>query len=430
MRVLRALSLVGSVCLVACGGGPITTERDAGADATSSDAALDAPRLDASADAGASDGGPGDAAPVDAAPIDTGPLDAGPSFHGTIAITEVSVAGTPSLGQGLLITAAFENATTAVPPVLEEMPGSPVGCRVWRYTAAEAVAAGIGLDEGTLEITAADGSPVVPPCHFTSARGYACIDATGTGGTISIVGGGAAAFTHPSLFATSRQVGRYLEISGAVAPINDGSFMVVAAPSANTVVFAAPGAVAETLPATATYAFVAGQGPIVGVADPGFLDDGDVLTVALTPGTGADFEPFTTSADVGDDFTLSTEAQATIGALPTDGRAFTLGCAGAGGTCNTALASVLSITTTDGPTAGTAFFEMPPATAQVTVVRCVALAGEITVPAAVSASLASSGATRIRASYLRVAMARVTSPSAPASTDVVLGHGVVGYTTP
>jgi hypothetical protein len=203
-------------------------------------------------------------------------------------------------------------------------------------------------------------------------------------------------------------------------------------------VFGSATATTEALPATATFTIVAGRGPTPGTVDPGFLGDNEALQISLVPGGMMHFEAFTAMFDdtltgVGDDFTLSDASQITINSIPTDGSAFTIGCAGAGGTCNTAFGTILSITTTDGPLTGAEPpYYMPPVTARQVVIRCAQIGlEEITVPDAASAFLAGSGATRIQATLIRSGFAPQMNAGLPmATTNVVAGHGVVGFTTP
>lgn len=379
-----------------------------------------------------------DAATADAPLPDAGTPDAGPSFSGTISIQEVTIQGIPQLGQGLQVTASFRNDAETNAPVLDEMPGSTLGCKVWEYTPAEY--ADVGLDEGVLSITAADGDPVLPPCAFVPTRGYVCIGGMGTGGTIALVNAvqGLWSYTDAELTDAAAQVGRYLAISGATMPANNGTFPIVSSVGANTVVFVNPNptAVPETVPAAATWTTVAGAGPIPGTTDPGFLEDNDELTVELTSGGDGHYESFTrtfAAPGVGDDFTLDTASQSTITDIPTDGTEFTLSCAGAGGSCGTSIGTVLTITTTDGvvPPGAPPYYVPPPAT-KVVEVRCAGIGTTSqTVPAAFSAYLMSSGATRIRTAFLRSNLQTVANTSLPqAGATIVAGHGVVGFTTP
>jgi hypothetical protein len=389
-------------------------------------------------------GGDADARRNDASTIDadttpdgdTTPDAAIASFSGTVAIAEASVQGIPSLGQGLTID-LDKSQDGLVPPVLEEMPASPLGCKVWQYTPAQA--ADQGLDEGAVQITVEDGGPVVPACGYLPTRGYLCRGVNGTGGTITPAGASTFALVQPAITNPSAEVGRYIVISGAATATNNGAFPIVGASSGipASIVYANPNGAAEVLPAAATYLSLAGAGPIPGAADPGFLEDDDVVTVALTSGGDGDFESYTKTftaagGGIGDDFTLDTASQALITDLPVDGSAFSLGCAGAGGTCNTAIGSVLTITTTDSPTAGLPPYVLPPPTTMQVRIRCAAIgSGQIDVSAAASAFLMTSGATRVQASFLRgnLLTAGNTGP-VPANTNIVAGHAIAGYSNP
>jgi hypothetical protein len=193
--------------------------------------------------------------------------------------------------------------------------------------------------------------------------------------------------------------------------------------------------VPETSPASATFQVIAGLGPNpAGNSLPsGYLENDDSLTITLTAGGDGHFESFSRLVgDAGDAFTLDTASQAMITGIPTDGTSFTIGCDGAGGSCGTAISSILTITTTDGAIAGVPPDHMPPPSLGQVVVRCVQIgATSITVPAEASSFLSGSGATRIQTMFSRVALQNGSNAGAPeASYTLDAGHGVIGYTTP
>jgi hypothetical protein len=407
MRELK-LALFSVFAVAACGGGDKTPDARH---------TIDGPRFDG--------------ADIDAAP------DAGPAtFSGTVSLAEVSIQGIPQLGQGLNIDLRFAPDGTA--PVFDDNPGSPTGCKVWVYDAAEAT--NTGQDEGTVSITSADGTPVIPPCVFTGpTTGYLCLGEAGTGGTIAPIGGGAATFTSTSITDAASEVGRYLIISGAAMAGNNGAFPIVNAAGANTVVIGNPGAAAETLPAAANFTAVAGQGPIPGAADPGFLEDDDDITIALTQGGAGDFESFSKSfgalGGAGDDFTLGTASQTLINAIPSDGSAFSLSCdtAGGGTGCDAgAFGSLVAITTTDSPTAGLPPYSLPPPTTTETYLRCAVIgSATVNVPAEASAFLMTSGATRMQTTFLRANLQTAgNTGQVVANTNIVVGHTIAGFSNP
>jgi hypothetical protein len=413
----RLAYVMAGVCVLAVGCGD-DDDDGGGADA----AVADAPVAD-----GGPDGGP-----------DAGPDAAVPSFSGTISFQEVRVQGIPQLGQGLQIRINFQDDLTAKPPTLEEMPGSSLGCKAWEYTAAEATA--LSLDEGKIDFTVMDGAPVLPSCTFVPTRGYLCIGQSGTGGVLAAgPQAGTMLFTAPTGDFTLGDVGHYVSISGATNAANNGQFPLVNVVNQTTVVIAHQAGVVETLPGAATWAVVAGVGPNPAGAmlANGFLENDDVVTVALTAGGGNHVEAFSVTFDmasgaVGDDFTLDTASQAEITSVPTDGSAFSIGCDGAGGTCNMATGSLLVITTTDTPVTGLPPFVFPPPTTKQVVIRCAAIgAGTVTVPAAYSALIQGSGATRIQTAFFRSSLNGAQNTGDPkASVTIVAGHGVAGFTTP
>jgi hypothetical protein len=388
------------------------------------------------------DGGPADAGP-DAPP---GP-DAAPVFSAAIAINEVTINGIPQFGQGLQIAATFSD--DSVKPVFAT--GNIAnGCTVTVLTLAQFAASG-GFDEGSIAITAADGDPVIPPCTFVGGS-YKCIAAQGAG-TISVVaaadsGGtlppGSALLTFATTpvpaFTDAQVLGNYVNVQGAPGP-NVGTFPILARQGATSLVVGNPAAASTgATPITGGFAVIAGVGPnpAIPVADasgplPGVLEDDDNLTVVFTPKTGADFPAFTASFPTGgaaNDFELDTASKATISAIPTDGTAFTVGCDPANGCgSGSATGQILVINTTDtAPSASPVDFPAP--TTKRVVVQCTKIGGtSITVPAEASAFLMSSGAKRIQAIFLRVALPSST-PALPTGVNVVTGHGIIGFTTP
>lgn len=389
------------------------TEQDAGFDAgTGEDAGFDG---GTEQDGGETDGG-----------VDAG-LDAGLTpVTGQLALHEITVNGQNQLGEGLFVTASFlpERAM-----VLDTSPGTPLGCKVWQLTAAEA--GSVGLDEGAVSIAATDGSPTLPTCRFSSAEGYQCVSRSGTGGTLSATGTpGVYAFTNATANFAASDVGAYLEIKGALNAGSNGLFPIVAVTSASTIAFATSSSVVAAVEATATWRVLHGVGPTPGVTDPGFLADSDSVTFTLTPADGGQVAAINTTVQVGDDFSLDVASQARISAIPVDGTEFTLACDSANSACGTATRTRLLITTTDAPiSTGAAPYDFPaPVTKQV-VVQCAALvSNSITVPPIVSAYLQGSGATRIQAVFAREGASLAASPTA--TTDLSAGHAVVGFTDP
>jgi hypothetical protein len=318
---------------------------------------------------------------------------------------------------------------------MEATPGSPLGCKAWEYTAAEAVIASIGNDEGAVQITSGAGTspPSFPVCSFVAGAGYACPEPTtaGTGGIIATGPSGTATLTDTATTYTAATTdNRYVRIAGATNAANNGTFPIISLVGGNTLIYGNQVAVGETLPATATHVNLAAVGPTPGKADPGFLSDDNTMDFVLTPGGGNHFTAFTLttgSGTVGDDFTLDSAAKNLLNNIPLDGTAFTVGCEA--GSCATGSASgvILNIVTTDGSLAGVSSpFAMPlPATRRV-VVRCAGLSTtSMTIPAAYSALLMGSGATRVQATFIRP-----TLMTGGGDVSGVSGHAIVGFTTP
>jgi hypothetical protein len=346
-----------------------------------------------------------------------------PSFRGRIALEELSVDG---YGQGLELDVRFVHAPDEPTPVWEEMPGSDEGCKVWSLSPAQAT--DVGLNEGGLQISG--GTPHIPSCGFSVDEGYVCASSTGTGGILSMgPAPGTAVFTYVADLFSSAQLGNYLLIAGAAQSANNGAFPIIAVGSPYTLTIAAPTVVAETLPASATWATRAAAGIVPGVADPGFLLDDDTITVRLSAGTATIFGSFERSIDAGDDVTLDTPSTATLTSLPLSGVSFSVGCSGPSGHCGAANYTALVIRTTDASLVGVAPTAMPAPVSKSVVIRCASATGTTrTVPADAASFLTSSGASRVEARYARTNRVTGGPPYAPYAIEV--GHAVAAYTTP
>lgn len=395
--------------------------------------AIDAGRPDASAP----DAAAPDAAPVDA-PIDALPFDCciGPTYAGTLDLYEAKVLAPGGAGgfAGQGIVARLRFTSSEFPQAqAEEQPGSPAGCKVWRYTPAQAMVAMPGLDQGPLLFRSpAGGAPLLPSCSFAPG-GYRCpeLATDSTGGVISPGVGpyaGAAVLTDADVaYAAANSDDRYLEITGATTPANDGRFAIIGRVGADAIAYANPAFVAEPLPATARHVNLAGVGPILGVADPGFLPDDAAVELVHTVGGVGGVPAFTATlptGTVGDSFALAPAELARLTAIPRDGGGFTIACAAADCPTSAAAITQLELITTDAPTAGLPPTAMPPPIAQQILLRCAVVgASAVTVPPAYAAWLATAGATRIQATFLR-ANPMLTGQS---QVSALIGHAIVGY---
>jgi hypothetical protein len=377
------------------------------------------------------------------AAIDADDTDAAEAtFSGSISFLEAQVLAPGDqgafFGQGNQISISFVSSDDVPGPVMQEMTG-PIGCKAWEYTPAQ-TAALIGRDEGTVAFTVeGTGAPSIPTCAFVAGAGYACPHANTAGntGTIAVVQPGVLAsltvVAAPGPYNAMNTTNRYVRISGATTAANNGVFPIVQRPSDTTIVYANGAAVAEALPATATRVNLAGVGPTPQAPDPGFLGDDNTFMAAFTPGAGSHFAAFTSSggaATVGDDFTLATAEAAELNDIPLDGTEFTLSCETGSCGAGSATGTILNIVTTDGavptPVGASNFFAMPPPVTKRVQVRCAQLGvSSITVPAAYSEFLRTSGATRVQASFIRPLLV----PGGPNTVTVVAGHAIVGFTT-
>jgi hypothetical protein len=370
-------------------------------------------------------------APIDAE-IDAPPP---PTFSGTVSLQEVKLLNPGNsgtfFGQGPQAAITFTSSADVPGPIMEEMPGSPLGCKAFNVTAAQYDAAVLGVDEGPIQFTVTGGTapatpPAFPPCVFQAGLGYICPQ-PGTaqvGGTITAAVNGVASLTDTDVtYTDANSVGRYISISGAAMAANNGVFPIVARPGNNTVAYANPAAVAETLPAAAPHLNLAGVGPTPGAPDPGFLANDSTLAVDHAASAHiAAFTATTAPGTVGDDTGISMNELRKLNAVPLDGTAFTVTC---DANCGTASGSILILRTTDAATAGLSPFAMPKPTTKRVEIRCAALGQtSVTVPAAYMALIQSSGATRVQTTFIRPTL----MGGAPATVNVIGGHAYVGYT--
>jgi hypothetical protein len=363
--------------------------------------------------------------------VDSGPDDQfdamqAPEFSGQALFFDVSVPAFPEVGNGPIIQIDFNSFAATVAPAWEEAPGSPFGCKAWDYSAAEFLDQ--HLDQGTFEFTTPEDYAQIPPCNFVPGVGWACIGAMGGGGDIAVVDAGMGLFslTDTNITFGPDQVGRLVHLEGTTNLSNSGDFPVVAAEGDNTIIFQnpIPGADEET-DTPGTYITLSGLGP-AGSTFP--IDEDASIGFKLTSGGEGDVASFDRPVEMAKEFTIDTESEALLSDVPMDGSEFTFSCQGEGGDCGTSLSTVLSIVTTDGNIEGLPPYILPPPQEKVAVIQCTVLAGSATVMAAGSQVLADSGATRVRAVFLR---ANAVQPLVPnTALTLVAGRGVAGFTDP
>lgn len=360
---------------------------------------------------------------------------------GQVAILETAVmrpgASSEIVAQGLAVDVAFLTSDVAPPSILEEMPGTPLGCKAWSYTPSQAAVAALGLDEGAvaIEVPSGSGTPLVPPCTYQPGLGYQCphLATESAGGTIeaTATAGVARLVDADVVFTAGNSLGRHVHIRGAQPAANNGVFPIVAVESATAITYANPGFVAGDLAPTAVHVNLAGAGPVpvAALAEPGPLADDATVMVRHVVGGGGHVPAFTATtgaASAGDHFTLPDADRDRLNAIPRDGQAFTIRCDAAACGAGSATASLLEIVTSDGPTAGLPATVLPPPVTRSVRVRCAVLGStSVTVPATFAALLtpASAGATRVRASFQRIGL----MGGVPPGVSVFAGHALVGY---
>lgn len=448
--------LVSLVCVLggaaACGDNLTNGGGDDDTDAVQ----IDAPNPDASPDAA-----------IDAMPP--------PPYSATVSITETAILnpGTANtvMGQGIVILPTYSETATAVPPVFDQMPGTPFGCKVFEYDTPAEVATVIGVNEGAVQVTI-DNPPIAnppapgaedppfPPCVFQAGAGYLCPDLGSSQAltvtnsvNLTMLSAQASMLTVVAGSATFDlvDIGRYVKFSGTGIPSLDASvaaFPIVATGTACMAVIGANCTASQaviglgltaTVPVTAgMLSTLAGAGPLPGRIDPGHLDNAatvSITAVGNAAGGGNHIGNWTMTTGAGDDFTVTDAIANLMRNIPLDGSAFTIECDATGtpSNCGSSVGTVLNIVTTNGSLTGiTSPFAMPPpdgTNPKRVNIRCAAIGPtSITVPAQASAYLMTSGATRIQTTLIRANLGTAT-PANPAILPIA-GHALVGFTTP
>jgi hypothetical protein len=398
-----------------------------------------------------------DATPVDATKVDAVPIDAGidampkpkPTHSGTISVTELAVFGAtapPVFGPAI----GIDFGSLAANTVTDQF-GNPdavaAGCSGFLLDVAKKeVPYTPSGDEGAVTIT---GTTLpIPPCGFdaTSMR-YGCpgapaklvetdmiVDPTPTEAD------GAYSLVLATPFAAAADVvGRYLVIQGTAVTGQNGLFPVFgydATTKAVTYINTNPAATVGAMGQTAFIMPVAAAGPIPGGAD--FLPDDPTdktkITVAFTPKEGGHFTAFTATAEVDPTgkFTLADTNLVTIPvALADDDTTTKHTVACADGSCSDGLAAVIVITTTDADVTGLGATDMPAATKSIASIKCIGDVSltdkKVTISNQALHFLKKSGATRIRATFLRFPFPTEPKTEGINKMKVVAGHGIIGF---
>jgi hypothetical protein len=347
--------------------------------------------------------------------------------------------------QGFFIESTFQAKSDLLPPSYAQMPGSPFGCVVFEKTAdyylpgSQEIEDGhvaTGLDEGAMQISVSGGSPEFPACEYVADEGYQCVSQSGTGGDIEVVDAAESLYsiTDPSITFGDAEVGRFVNITGAANPANNGQFPIVNLPPGpgNTIVYLNPqqdpvacGTAPEDCEEIGTSASYKSLAALPGGSTPRVADDAEI-TVEHTAGGDGHTADFSKSTDIGDSFTLAADSQELINNIPMDGSSFTIGCNPDGTDCGNAMASLLVVLTTDAPPPPGPPVLMPIPLKKAVQLQCIFLTPTVTVPPEAAAFLAGSGATRVRTTFGRVNPLNFSA----GATDftVIVGNAQVGVT--
>lgn len=346
-----------------------------------------------------------------------------------VSIQDISIANLPQAGHGLTVQAFFTQSRA--PSFSEPVPGTPFGCTASAYDLAEEVAPA-QEDHGALELEGLNGGAI--RCEFHTVRGYVCPTISGSTRAQVVAAMGTSEYKLTDLSLTAADVGRYLQVSGAIKPENNGAFAIVAVDDANGVTVVNPRGVDETF--EAAYSVLAGAGPTPNDLYDPFVANSPI-GVRLSPGGEAGFDPVELRIEPGSELTLDAASSRQIVAVEPNGEAIELGCDGDGGDCGDAAASIVRITTTDADTTGLSPAAMPPAKHWAVEIQCAFPdTGRVRVPAAAMALIQKahehSPITRIRTAFMRDGFALATNraPKPANSLIAVAGHGILGFSNP
>lgn len=424
------LALVSCVPLAVSLGGCPADDPDGSLDAGPPPPDVSVP--DAAEDPRPHDGG----ADADLDGGDAAPVRPASTHSGTISVQDRVLLGAPALGHGISVLVDF--AAQPRQPDVDDTPGQITGCKAWSYDVDTDPPPQPAGDVGTLRFSGLAAS-LGSGCVFRPASGYVCPTAAGQSALqVQAEEAGSALVSLAGAAFGAEDRGRTLRLGGTGSWVGAFPLVEVLAPTRARIARALPTAVAESVP----FEILAGAGPVPGTpadeqpGDP--LRNADSLRVVLDPAAGSPFAfPEAVVPDVGDAFVPDDATRAMLESIPTSGESFRIGCNGTGGTCGTAPFSILQLQSTDGDVAGLSPFALPPPVKKQISLTCVipGALGEVVVPAAASALLAAAHLerpiTRIRTAFMRNGAAIVQNPSGAANTvRVVVGHQVIGFTTP
>jgi hypothetical protein len=227
-----------------------------------------------------------------------------------------------------------------------------------------------------------------------------------------------------------------LLVAGALHTTNNGDFPILDAASPNAVGVLNTAAQAEDF--RGEYTVLAGMGPTPSASFVAY-PPGPGVSLHLAPGgVGAFAFPDVGPVVPGGAFTVDDATRSLMVQVPLDGSPVALGCGGTGGHCDAATATVIRMTTTDGPTDGLSPTAMPRAVHEQVELQCATVGGDgiITVPEEamrlLSLSNGRSPMTRVRTAFMREGVAFGINPEGmpPNRATVLVGRAILGYSNP
>lgn len=364
---------------------------------------------------------------------------------GTILIAEVAVTndGVDQSGAEVSIEYVDPDAATvpaypagATEPAVKPAQGS---CVVWVYDVAATEAEPTVLDEG--EVTIGGSLSPIDSCAL-DGDAYACNYAEGTVSEGSTVTANAAQGSANITWSSDEFVGldiegMFVRLAGFTTDGNNGTFPISEKRGDDGIRIENPDAATEIVAAGSepTYTILAGAGP-TGAEKP-FLDD--TSTVTVSKAAGAEVAAFTDTMvpAAGEGLALSAGSPLLHEVPASADSDLTFFCLeGADDSCghspDGAMVQLMLVgRTTDVDVSAAGPTGMPAATDQYAVFQCRSPFGdtEIILPQAALQTILDTDPTRIETKLLRVTYQTQDDPdNAGATTDILAGHGLVGYT--
>lgn len=385
-------------------------------------------------------------------------VDAGPTAMrgAVVSIDDVTVIDSDAKSLGLAggaIVAQFLDLTQGGGTLLYG--SSPIGsCVVTQYSIPQNKLPNPSVDAGTVTISGNGLLRPVGPCTYTNALNpYECVSQQATASITASSSGGIAHYSVNGGNFVNDSTAAYLDVHGFSNTQFNGRNPIGGAVDSDAngtldelrVALPNPPPIGTTETKTMTYKIVDGAGPFpAGLfgASPDYLAStvgGVQGVVRVQKATAPDWPAIDVTIPVrGEGYALSTAGDLPT-AFPTTARDVQFTCVGTGGNCGAEVTppsgqikgTLIVGSTTDGNVTGLPNFVMPPPVNTFTTFQCAYLLSDsATIPQAAVQAILSTNPKRIEISVARVTAAIVSGNNSAESGNILVGHAIVGHTTP